>query len=115
MKLYEIVKCLNNHIRETRESLGITEDNPLVLQYALLPDEKFPAYKKIKCILWYVKNKEKYKVLDISYKEKIVGDKIDKAIQNLEDNFLYLVFKWIGSDSYIKVVHNIYIENLDKK
>lgn len=91
MKLEDIIELLNQRIEELRATKNINTTGHLVLQRTEIVDKKFKSYVTTECILWYVKDRKKYKVLSAKHTLNISGKDDKEKFKIAEENLLGLL------------------------
>lgn len=104
MKIEDVIESLNRHIEYRRSLKNITAKGHLVLQKIVIPNPTFKAYKEYKVILWFVDGNRKHELLTIKNTYKILDNTIDKVEKDVDIELCNLIFNWIGSESYNKVL-----------
>ena len=114
MRAEDIVEGLNRHIEDRRSERGISSKGHLVLQRIIEPHPTFKAYKTYKAILWFIKGKNKYIIIEVSHSDKVLDGQEEPMQQYINTALCHLIFNWIGSDFYeavIKVEYNVVSED----
>lgn len=110
MKIEDVIDCLNRHINDLRILKGVKATTSIVLHKAVFPESSFKSYKRYEYTLWYIKKSEdkgdfeRYKILTLqNIKQTISG--LEETIQReIDMKMCYLIFNWIGSNSYNQVI-----------
>lgn len=108
MKSESIIEGLNRHIETKRASMGIQSKGHLVLHTEIYANTAFKAYKTFKYTLWFYHSGKSYKVVTVQQVEKVLEGKENQIIEKLDSELSSLLFSWIGSDSYNKVIEGEY-------
>lgn len=108
MKIEDLIEGLNKHIEDIRSIRNITSIGHLVLQKVIEPHSVFKAYKTYKNILWFIKGKERYKVLGINHTDKVLKEQEEFIKQHIDIELCHLIFNWIGSSLYEEVIKGEY-------
>lgn len=104
MKIEDIIEELNRYIENKRADEHISVNGHLVLQRTVFPNSTFKAYKSYEIILWFVKDKKKYKVLSLKHTAKVVDGREEGVNKIMDKQFCYLIIDWLNSDSYNEVL-----------
>ena len=104
MKIEDIIESLNTHIDNKRRELNINATGHLVLHKVIEPHPTFKAYKKYSYNIWCISS-TKNKILEFNYMSRVISGLEDNLRNMLDMKLATLLFDWIGSDSYKKVVN----------
>lgn len=108
MKIEDIVDILNKYIEDKRRDNSILTSGHLVLQRIVTSHPTFKAYKSYELLLWFVKDRKKYKVLTIKEIAKVIDGQEDRIIRNISMQFCYLIFNLLNTDTYNEILTGIY-------
>lgn len=109
MKIEYIIEGLNRHIESRRENLGIGPmQGHLVLQKTVQPLNNFKAYKEYSFIIWFVKGKDRFRVLTLNHKARVIGGQEEELMKELIIELSEMIFDWMGSNFYEQVVKGEY-------
>ena len=114
MRVEDIVEGLNSHIENKRALLGIKTNGHLVLQKSNSPHPTFKAYKEYNYSLWFVKNRNKTRVITINIVDKVLEGQEDSIIRRMNIELCVNVFNMIGTDIYNKIISGEYVGNIDE-
>lgn len=108
MKAEDIIEGLNKFIEDRRCSSNIKCSGHIVLQRIIESHPTFKAYKSYNLILWFVRNNKKYKVLAVKCTKKVIKDKEESIMRDLNTELSRRVFEWIITDSCKQVIEGVY-------
>lgn len=108
MKAEDIVEGLNRHIEDKRSEKGITSKSHLVLQRAVKTHPTFKAYKIYENILWFIKGRNKYKVITFDYTARVFEGHESPVQNHINIELCRLIFNWMSTDSYEKIIRGEY-------
>ena len=104
MKIEDIIESLNQHIEDKRQDLKCETRGHLILQKNITSNQTFKAYKVINYILWFVKDKVKYKVLHIECTARLLDENKDRVFKEIELNVIRNLFNLVKSDIYNDII-----------
>lgn len=108
MKLEDLIECLNRHIENKRESLGIKTKGHLILQRVIKQNNIFKLYKDYIITVWFIKGTKKYNVLTCNQVYKTTDNNEEKILKNLSIILSEEIFNWIGSEHYKQIIEGEY-------
>ena len=108
MRAEDIVEGLNRHIDTKRKEKNILSNSHLVLQRIIEPHPTFKAYKTYTTILWFVNGRDKYEIISFSHTAKVLNGEEKSVERYINTTLSYLIYNWIGSNSYMKVIKGDY-------
>lgn len=101
MSKENIVEVLNEHLVAQRN--GNNTRGHFVL-HKNVQTESIPAYKTYSANLWYVQDKKKFEVLNVSLTDRVLHGEEEPMIRNMENKLLFKIFDIYGSDEWKKMV-----------
>lgn len=102
MEAVDIVEALNQYHEE--QGIG----GQFVLQKSVEPNETVKAYKKFEFIVWFVKDKIKTRAVTVRFTGRVVSDKdIESANRTLCISLTKMLFKFVSSNDYAKIVYGV--------
>lgn len=104
MKTEDIIEGLNRSVEDCRKSMGISTTGHLVLQRTVKPHQTFKAYKEYSAVVWFVKGIRKYELLHYTETARVIDGQEDTMIRKMNIELSRLLFNWVNSDYYVKVV-----------
>lgn len=108
MKIDDIIEVLNRYIECKRKERKIQTLGHLVLQKILETNSTFKAYKTYKAIIWFIKGKEKHRVLEVSNTGKVLEGLTEALERRADLELCYNIFNWVGSNFYEQVITGDY-------
>ena len=108
MKAEDIIEGLNKHIEDQRSVKHILTKGHLVLQRIITTNPTFKAYKTYEAIIWFVKGKERYKVLELKHTAKVLDGQEEKIERDVNIELCHYIFNWVDSDYYNQVIEGEY-------
>lgn len=108
MEIEDIIEALNRHIECKRKEENIQTSGHLVLQKILETNSTFKAYKTYKTIIWFIKGKARYKVLEVSNTQKTLEGLTGALEKETNQELCYNIFNWIDSKFYEHVIKGEY-------
>lgn len=112
MIIEDVIESLNKHIETKRLENGIKKDiGHLVLQKEILPHHTFKVYKNYRYTLWFIKNKKPYQVISFQQSHKVLKENEDDVTKKVDITFIELIFNWIGTNDYNKIIEGEYAYN----
>lgn len=109
------IEGLNRSIEDKRKELGVRTSGHVVLQQTIIPNAQFKIYKEFKSVLWFIKGRNKYVLLDHTEIIKAPEGQEEEIIKRVNIEFCQMVFNWIGSEFYNKVVRGESYEYTDEQ
>ena len=110
MKIEDIIEELNRYIENKRVDEHISTNGHLVLQRTMFPNSTFKAYKSYEIILWFVKDKKKYRVLNLQHTAKVIDGQEEGVKKIMDKQFCYSIISWLHSDTYNSVLTGTFKE-----
>lgn len=115
MKLEDIIEGLNRHIENKRKNLGIDPiQGHLILQKTVKPHDTFKAYKEYNFTIWFIKGRERFRVLTLSHVARIIDGHEEALMKEITIILSEMIFNWMGSNFYEQVVKGEYNGYIDE-
>ena len=108
MKLEDIIEGLNRHIENKRKSLDINVQGHLILQKTIKPHSTFKAYKEYNFTIWFIKGRERFRVLTLNHVARVVDGHEEALMKDMIIMLSEMIFNWIGSSFYEQVIKGEY-------
>lgn len=106
MKIEVIIECLNKNIELRRKELNIEVKGHLVIQKKITSDSTFKAYKNYEYTVWYIRGKERFRVITVNCKERVINDSQNEIVTNrIEEELVINIFKFIQSEDYNTILY----------
>ena len=109
----ELINCLNRHIEQVRKNNNLQTKGHLVLLRNIKVNSTFKAYSTYECIVFFVQNRKKYKVLECSLTAKVLAGQEERMRQDVDLRLLESIFDFMESDYYKQIINGEYYGGAD--
>lgn len=105
MKTEDIIEGLNRYIEEERKRLNINSSGHIVIRKNIIINPTVKAYKTYTCEVYFVKNKDCYKVTETEIVERVISGQEERINRDLNINLMIILCDLLKSDIYEKIIN----------
>ena len=114
MRIEEMIEGLNRHIEEIRADRGIKTNSHLVFQLSISPHDTIKAYKKYEAVVWFVKNKLKYRVATVCQVGKVVDGEDKYIMRVINIDMSKILFSLVNKNAFQQIIEGDYDGNTNE-